>query len=207
MIVSLKQFEKGIYRIPGALKAPNGDDRSDTILEYIEKFEKDILIDGLGILLYKEVVDSFELTNGVYTLKATATQAIKDLVNGVTYTNEGLEVQWEGLEPLLVPYVYAEYLANTQDILTNLGVKMPDAINTENVSAQPRYAKAYREFYKRYLNEDAEPRVLHRSAGIGIDWYGSRNTNISLYEFLITKDSDYPNAVFTYKENTNSFGV
>lgn len=53
----------------------------------IALYEKLCLIEVLGVELYTEVINSLELLTGStdFTLKADATQEIKDLINGKTY--------------------------------------------------------------------------------------------------------------------------
>lgn len=204
MILLIEYFETGRYKIPGAKSTPNGADRRDYILESLEAFEKEILIDGLGYSLYKEVLLALDdLEN--------ASQTLKDLIQGKDYTINGLQVHWEGLlgkESLLVPYAYSQFLIRNQDTLTTFGTQQPEAINSSEVSAHPRYAEYYNEFFMKYQGEcNNTPKVIYRSAGVGIDWYGSRNTVKSLYEFLQDNESDYPNAVFKQKEMTNSWGI
>lgn len=57
------------------------------LLRFIALYEKNCLVEVLGDALYSEVIASFELLTGAtaYTLKSTATQFIKDLVNGKSY--------------------------------------------------------------------------------------------------------------------------
>ena len=124
--------------------------------------------------------------------------------------HRGLEVYWGGLqgaESFLVPYAYSRWIIEEQDKLTTLGVERPDAVNSTSVSGQRRYAQAYNEFFERYQGECELPKILYRSAGIGIDWFGSRKTERSLYEFLYENKDYYPTWVFTHTENSNSWGI
>lgn len=64
----------------------NGNVAND-LARFIAEYEKKCLIEVLGSCLTKDLIDSFELTSGAskYTLKTTATDAIKRLVNGFEY--------------------------------------------------------------------------------------------------------------------------
>ena len=73
--------------------ADSGDVRR-IVSRAIGIYEKQCLIEILGDCLYKELLDSFELITGAtqYTLKTSATEPIKRLVNGYEYDapeNEG----------------------------------------------------------------------------------------------------------------------
>jgi hypothetical protein len=55
------------------------------LARFIGIYEKQCLIEVLGACLYKEIQDSYTFLDGVFTIKPDATQAIKDLVNGIDY--------------------------------------------------------------------------------------------------------------------------
>ncbi|MEZ7496466.1 hypothetical protein QO206_13290 [Leeuwenhoekiella aequorea] len=203
MILKLEYFENGRYKIPGAKATANGADRLVLITESLEAFEKRILIDGLGVVLYNEVLVALkDLEN--------ASQPLQDLIKGKNYEYNGMNVNWEGLQgsdSLLVSFAYSQWVLEAQDILTTFGTQQPEAINSTEVSAQPRFASAYNEFFNKYQGVEELPRVIHRSAGVGIDWYGSRKPNRTLMQFLQENAIDYPDAVFTMKEPVNSWGI
>lgn len=58
------------------------------LARFIALYEKQCLLEILGECLYKELIDSFELLSGSteFTLKNSATEPIKRLVNGYSYT-------------------------------------------------------------------------------------------------------------------------
>jgi len=62
----------------------NGNVNQD-VARFIGIYEKKCLIEVLGQCLYDEIQNSYDFADGVFTLKNTATDAIKNLVNGVTY--------------------------------------------------------------------------------------------------------------------------
>ena len=69
------------------------------VSRFIGQYEKQCLIDVLGDCLAKELADSFQLAEGSFVLKTDATNAIKNLVNGLEYeaTNNGNDVIIYGL--------------------------------------------------------------------------------------------------------------
>ncbi len=67
--------------------AENGSLKTE-LARFIALYEKQCLMDILGECLYKELIDSFELLQDAteFTLKDDATEPIKRLVNGYSYT-------------------------------------------------------------------------------------------------------------------------
>jgi len=62
----------------------NGSGRLE-VARFIGQYEKQCLREVLGESLAKELDDSYEIVSGMFALKASATQQIKDLVNGKEY--------------------------------------------------------------------------------------------------------------------------
>ena len=70
------------------IKIANISDSGDIQLDFkrfISLYEKKCLVEVLGECLYKDIQDSYTFADGVFTLKDTATDAIKHLVNGFDY--------------------------------------------------------------------------------------------------------------------------
>ncbi len=67
--------------------AENGSLKTE-LARFIALYEKQCLLEILGECLYKELIDSFELLENAteFTLKDDATEPIKRLVNGYSYT-------------------------------------------------------------------------------------------------------------------------
>lgn len=67
------------------------------VSRFIGQYEKKCLTEVLGECLATELNNSFTLAGGVFTLKTDATQAIKNLVNGLEYDvpiNDGIVVDY-----------------------------------------------------------------------------------------------------------------
>lgn len=195
MIVTLQDFQKGAYKLPNAVVEPNGADNTDDIQAYIDRFEREILIKGLGPALYNTVKNSHTGT----TLNSDAEQRIKDLVNGVTYEQDGTSVSWEGLKSLSVPYVFFNYWQEFDHIKRD---------NDEKFDPAPKAVNAYRAFFEKYMGEDPGPALISNGFGsMGVDYYGSRSVDKALRQYLQDKADVYPEAVFTFVENTNRWGI
>ncbi len=194
MILTLENFQKGQNKLPNAKIDPNGADNTADIQSYIDRFERDILIKGLGAQLYNLVKASFTGT----TLNPAAEQRIKDLVNGKSYEADGLQVNWEGLEPLLENYVFYKYWTQMTHVKRD---------NDENIQDPPKALNAYQSFHEKYQGHDAGPRYVRNAFGVGLDWYGSRSTDRSLLQYLIDKEAIYPEATLEPQEGMTSMGI
>lgn len=76
----------------------NGSVKTE-LARFIALYEKQCLLDILGECLYKELIDSYELLQNAteFTLKTDASEPIKRLVNGHSYTapqNDGSDYDW-----------------------------------------------------------------------------------------------------------------
>lgn len=194
MILTLATFQKGARKLPNAVAAPNGADNTADIQAYIDRFERDILIKGLGTELYDLVKASYTGE----TLKPDAEQRIKDLVTGMTYEVDGKKVAWEGLSPLLGDYVFYKYWTEMTRIKRD---------NDDKFTDPPKAVHAYQSFHEKYQGYDAGPRTVFNGSSYGLDWYGSRKSDRSLLQFLTDNSDTYPEAELTPLEGMNSMGI
>jgi hypothetical protein len=205
MIITLEQFQSGPLKIPNAVATPGGADRTKDIQAYIDRYEREILIKGLGAVLYNLVKDAH---SNLPTSLENAEQRIKDLVNGLTYVVNGKQVIWEGLKSFPAYYIFYKYLTASQDIFTTFGVERPEGANSQAVSAIPKAVSAYQQFHEKYQGIEMGPRQVHNASGAyGIDWYGNRKTDRSLVQYLLDNEDVYPEAEFTPVDNINTFGI
>lgn len=195
MILTLDTFQKGARKLPNAVAQPNGADNTADIQSYIDRFERDILIKGLGPELYNLVKASYTDT----TLKPDAAQRIKDLVGGASYEVDGLSVVWEGLEPLLGDYVFYKYWTEMERIKRD---------NDDKFTDPPKAVHAYQSFHEKYQDQDNGPRyVVNAFGSVGLDWYGGRNSDRSLLQYLTDQADLYPEAKSTPLPGMNSMGI
>lgn len=200
MITTLDIFSKEPLRLPNVEAAPNGADNTLEIQGYIDMYERELLINCLGITLYNDVKEALgDLEN--------ATQAIKELVNGVDYDLNGRTVRWNGLKEysFLPYYIYWKYLQKKVDIFTTMGVERPEAVNSQSTSSIMRATEVYREFLQKYQSGDHLPTILYRRVGVGIDYSGTVTTDRSLYQYMVDNDLDV--TFFKFYEDINSLGI
>ncbi len=201
MVLQLTDFQVYPYKLPNSISAPNGADATGDIVVAIDNYERELLIDGLGLPLY-------DLVNTATQDLGNATQALQDLVNGKQYTLDGRTVRYEGLKPLLKNYVYYKFLKDKSDIFTTLGVEKPNAVNSTSQSPAQRAVKYYRDFLKAYQGGQCENNV-YRDRLRGVLISTKSNSSIrSLYQFLDDEKLNYPTAEsFTIRPSTNVFSI
>lgn len=201
MITPTNIFFKDPVKIPNLEAAPNGADKVADFESFKKIEEEEILIDGLGFELY-ELLETYISSN-------TTDARFDELLKGKTYTSNGITVRWEGLEgySFLPYYIRYQWLRDSQSILTTMGMQRPEAVNSSPLSGIREESKMYRKFFKKYQGEDSLPRVVQTRFGSYVDYYGTVNTRRSLCQFLEDNKTDYPEAVFTHKENINVYGV
>ncbi len=169
----------------------------------IAKYEKQCLKEVFGSLLAKELRDSFEIVSGAksLTLKPSATNPIKDLVNGKTYdvVVNGVTVQrvWNGIvvsnevleggeltsekTSFITDYIYYHWLLDNRTVSTGTGQQ---TLQGENSLPNQNFSKRI----------DAWNRFIEK-----VVFYDSNCNNdnvkgeVSLYKFLNDNIANYPN--------------
>ena len=214
-LINSSYFEKGDLYIPNNTDINVGEVgiTNQTDLDfYIVEYERELLINALGIVLYTELQTALtDLPN--------SNQKWKDLVEGKTYVNpSNVTKRWEGLrgankQSLVACYVYTQYLRNYNETFATTGVVRNDSKNATNYDATPKYIKAYNKFIEQYQSDNLpNPRVyINRFGTNGIDWYGSENATVSLYQFLTDSNdldsTSFPDFTFKFYAEQNSFGI
>ena len=196
MILTPSDFTKNtLLTLPQAVSAPGGADYVAKIQKYIDVFEEEILIEGLGIDLFEQVKTGLnDLPN--------APEKIQNLVEGLDYTYENVKVRWEGMQinnSFLAYYVYWSFLQGNVDYVSVFGVERPEGINSRSASSNQKAVDPYREFRKKYQT--------------GYD-YNYKNTNVvndnpmrSLYQYLRDNKDVYGDVLLKPKGSINRFGI
>lgn len=128
----------------GDRSIPNSGDKNvmDRINWFINKYEPQCLDYVLGYDLY-QLVKSPYITNG----------PIDKLIKGTVYKdNYGNNVQWIGLKPMIVDYVYYYYMADDVTTNTGKGVAIPQKDMAFNISPAQKMIVAWNEFLKLSLD-------------------------------------------------------
>jgi hypothetical protein len=194
-------FEKGSLYIPNNKNIsalPTGTPTNQTELDfYITQYERELLLDALGITLYDELQLALVDLPG-------SDQKWQDLVEGVTYVNSSsVSKRWDGLQgfnkqSVIAFYIYTEYLRNYNETFTTVGTVKNNAKNATNYDATPKYIKAHISFIEQYQSDTtSSPTIRFNEFGsVGIDWYGSEKVTVSLYQYLLDSneldDTSFP---------------
>lgn len=189
-----------MYVIPHAERAPNEADNTELINAYIDRYERELLEETLGVDLYQEILENKEDYE-------SAPDNVKNIVLGTTYNLSGKNVKWGGLSDMLTPYIFYRFLQDQTEIFGTFGMERPQGKNSKAVSSIPKATQAYRDFYDKYQGEDEYVRVISTRTHFGFDYGGNIKSNRSLYQFLNDNDEVYDVQFFQIIENTNQFGI
>ena len=161
------------------------ESKYETIQSFIDRYEKQVLIDLFGYALYKLIKDYDPLTSE---------QRIKDIVEGADFTVNGFETRWNGLlnedkVSLIAYYVFFKWATEKQAISTRAAGVKPALENGENVSYELKAISAWNNM---------------------VQLYGHRNQDCnfpSAYRFMAENAILYPEWHFTPKGLLNMFGI
>ena len=195
---------------------PAGSPTVVTNLEaFITKYERELLLNALGVTLYDELQVALELED--FT---TAAQKWQDLVNGTNYTNaDGNVKRWDGLkgyskQSLIAFYIFTEYLREDNETYATVGVVKNGSKNAERTNATPKFYKAYSQFIDAYQGNFncTQPIVVVNGFGsVGLDYYGAESVTVSLLKYLTDSNEldplAFPDFEFKFYEYQNSYGI
>lgn len=210
-IIDATYFTKGHTFIPHSedINPDTSSTKENTELKYfIEKYERELLINALGVTLYNELENAATPLSGKW----------QKLVEGETYTVDGKEYRWEGLKgfnnSLIANYVYCMWLRHDESHYTTTGVIANKAKNAKDFDPTPKYIKVWNLFIEAYQGQQSTlPQIIHNHYGdVGLDYYGQQKNVIrSLYQYITDKNNEdetnFPDAPFKFYEYQNSFGI
>lgn len=220
MVIDNSYFQ-GNLSVPNSQEAltPLSDRRGNKVnlAEYIERYERQIMIYALGLTLYNDFKDQFE-TNG--DLKVGATDRWKDFVNGVEYTVNSEDFEWKGLRyeegglkySLITNYVYSKFLPDIATTFGSAGTQRNNTKASRGYSSIPKTVDAWNEFIYLYQGNETDSypaRIVYKPGLIGIDYSGSRDADfvVSMYRFLQDNLDDYSGLQTKLFAKQNSFGL
>lgn len=177
---------------------------------FIDKYERQLLIDFLNIDLYNELNTALDdLPN--------ADVKWRNLVEGVEYTKDSKKYRFDGLrgnekDSLVAYYVFCKYLENDESYYSTTGTIKADAANSNNFTPTRKYQFSWYEFLEKYQNEDRgnyPKEIYYDGVFVGLDYYNARSENylVTLETFLKDNESDYEGYNFKYYESMNSLGI
>ena len=152
------------------------------LTQYIDKFEKEVLIGLLGYTLYTEMMAAYAALPGT-----PLPEKWDRLINGYTYDYNGVTIRWNGLintdkVSFIAYYVYCQYLKAKQFTPAQAGTVQPKNENSVVVDGIANHTAGWNRFVTEYYN---------------------------CWQFLFQYETDYVD-FFRYTkryEYTNSFGI
>jgi len=212
-------YFNGELTIPNSQSYPNStiDGNKVSLSQFIEEYEVELMTYALGYDLYSEFVEVFE-NNG--DLKPGVDQKWVDFVNGKEYTIDGKKYKWKGLrysegtmkKSLIADYVYCKFLENYQVTLAGTGMQSESSKNSYKASAIPKIVSTWNGFMNKYQGEQGGiyPKIVSTTYGssVGIDWMTNRTAGyVSMYQYLMDMEEDFPNLEMGLFSAKNSFGL
>jgi hypothetical protein len=178
---------------------------SDTsLIQAIDQYEKEILIQLLGYKLYSLLIA--DCTNYV-----PATTKYQDLVNGKEFVYNDITYKWNGFkntdkQSLIAYYVFYKYVERDVTRLYGTGVGIsPNGNGWERVSPVNKLCAAWERMRELYGKIPDEYKGM--SPIIGASLPGVQGYEPTAYNFLYANITDYPDWIFTPQWNINQFGI
>ena len=191
------------------------DSDSLTVLkQYIDEYSRQVLQNALGYVLFNDL-DS-NVTDGV--LDVLAPTKWINFVNGVEYTKDGKQYKWRGLKyteglhksSLLAKNVFYHWLKDNVTQITGTGEKSIKSVNADSVNSNQRLVTVWNNFVSEYQGaENHFPNVWYKGNTQVIDWFGNGINlgYVSLIQYLIDNEVDFPEANLTIFKTQNQFGL
>lgn len=199
-ILTSSYFNTGELFIPNSVDVPsinpNNPTAVDNLQSFIDKYEKILLVDVLGIEQYNTLIDNQSETSGVWF----------DLINGKEYENK----VWAGLKPLIASFVFCKYLENDKSYYTSVGMERSKAENSISVNPTEKIVEVWNSFVEMYQGSfNCDYRFLQPIFYFeGWDLGNYRNkTYASLIDYLRSFPDDYSVEYFVGYQPKNRFGL
>ena len=215
-IIDNTYFQKGWLFIPNNKDInarPAGSPTAQSGIDFfVTEYERELLLNSLGVTLYDELQAEID---GVLT-----TQKWIDLVDGKNYTIDSKTKRWNGLrganqQSLIAFYVYCQYLRNDNSTYLTTGIAQNTANNAERSDPTPKFVKAWTRFLSQYQGNGYNygyPTVIYNRSGmVGLDYYGSENIEVNMFQYLTDQNeltpTDFPDFEFKFYETYNTLGI
>jgi len=190
---------KGEFFIPNAVVMPNiggAPTATQEIDLFIEKYEKMLLVESLGIVQYNELISDVE-TSGKWF----------DLKNGKEYDDK----IWVGLKSITIPFIFYHYLKNDKSIYSTTGIQRPDSENSTSVNPTLKLVESWNCFIEAYQGINncdwyfLQPIFYFE----GWDYWNNPNNSsyVSFRQYISSFTDDYDTKFLKRYEPINRFGL
>lgn len=207
---------------------PNLDESDSKAFSELERIIDEkcrlLLLDFLTVDQFQEL-DSY-LVNGLFPdnsqpdplLPNYVPQKWIDLVKGVVYTSNDIELKWNGLiyslgtynGSLLADYVYHDWLETQVSYMTGVGDAKANPKGAILVNPYQRMVKTWNDFVSAYQGNIYYYSDIWNYGGLFYSIYPfcyNNNQEVSLVQFLSDNNEDYPNDNRKLFEVKNQLGL
>jgi len=195
MLISRSIFQNGLLIANSQDTTPNSNLLGNKVKldSFIEQYERDILITTLGYDLYKELQSNLEVLNGQteQSVKVSADQKWKDLVNGVEMTIDGYIYKFDGLKSnnsFIADYVYYKFMEDDLKNHSGVGFIQANPNGATKTNPTQKLVSVWNDMVEKIMFQD-KPYML------------------SLYAFLDYNNVDFPKWLGKSFEYKNQYGL
>lgn len=193
--------------IHGIFDSNNGV--AEKLNDYIDIYVSEFMQKLLGTKDFNELKNHIE-----GALKEDAPEKWANLINGTTYIYNGVERIYEGLikqkgsvkVSILANYVYCKLIA---DIETLNGKAVIDPKSSTKMLPRNHFVTVFNEIASEFISTNMYPSVRFIGSVKFIDYLkkDSATDYVTLSEFLIENETEYPNANVSFIETINQFDL
>jgi len=215
----------------GELKVPNSQsslaplsDRTGNVQkieEYIQRYERQVLIYALGLTNYNDLISYIDPITGDWIDEGATPQKWLDYVDGTEYQIDGVDFEWKGIRfvegnqnySLIAYYVFAKFLPDISTSFGSAGIQKENTKSARGYSSIPKSVDAWNGFIKLYQGDEiegTEGAKLWSSRGlVGLDYYQRDlvEGDVDMYKYLQDNASEYPGVTTQLFGHVNSFGI
>lgn len=168
---------------------------NNSFLPFCESAQEEILLSLLGKSLYTSFMEGLDTDY--------PDQKWLDLRDGASYEYAGKNYDWVGMNKMLVPYIFSEWLLGTFDTNSGIGVVVAKGENSKVINPGNRIARAWNKFYHyagtRFEKKDTLYGFLLQE--------GTAGTFDGTFDDTFTDFVSYLNFVFKNPGRKNTFNL
>lgn len=193
--------------IQGIFDSNNGI--AEKLNDYIDIYVSEFLQKLLGVKDFNELKTHIE-----GALNSDAPEKWAKLIHGTTYTYNGVERIYDGLikqkgsvkTSILANYVYCKLMA---DLETLNGKAVVDPKSSTKMLPRNHFVTVFNEIASEFICTNMYPSVRFIGSVKFIDYLkkDSASDYVTLSEFIIENEIDYPNANVSFIETINQFDL
>lgn len=191
-IINTSIFTGDLF-IPNAVAVPDihGGTQPNNINKLtlaIEKYEKLLLVNALGIVQYNALIAGMGETSGKWY----------DLINGKDYDDKS----FPGLKPIIAYNVYVNFLKHDPVQFNTTGLERSDAKNSNSIDPRGQMAEYWNTFVSMYQGVPHCGCLMYWFTG-----YDVNGTYVTLEQYLRDFPEDYVSTFFQYYRTQNHMGI